>query len=235
MSDGFSGTTQGFSDSPSGGGGGLGDVVGPASSTDNALTRFDLGTGKLVQNSGVTLDDNDLMVFDNTTADINIGEQQQGTAAIYNTIESTVGANSKLIASISDTFKTGVHGVTYNVSETGTIQYWQTISAETTGAFPSAVDVGIKQSYVIATGGSTMTFVTSAGSSYTATDDGSSNVSIQISPLGTGVLNFANTPAYATDTAAGVGGLVTGDIYHTVATAATADIAIGDLLIKQKA
>jgi hypothetical protein len=37
---------------------GLGDVVGPASSTDNAVARFDTTTGKLIQNSGVTIDDN---------------------------------------------------------------------------------------------------------------------------------------------------------------------------------
>jgi hypothetical protein len=35
-----------------------GDVVGPASATDNAITRFNLTTGKLVQNSAVLLDDN---------------------------------------------------------------------------------------------------------------------------------------------------------------------------------
>jgi len=35
-----------------------GGVVGPASATDNAITRFDGTTGKLVQNSTVTLDDN---------------------------------------------------------------------------------------------------------------------------------------------------------------------------------
>lgn len=37
---------------------GTGDVVGPASSTDNAVTRFDGTTGKLIQNSTSTLDDN---------------------------------------------------------------------------------------------------------------------------------------------------------------------------------
>jgi hypothetical protein len=37
---------------------GVGDVVGPASSTDNAVARFDTTTGKLIQNSGVTIDDN---------------------------------------------------------------------------------------------------------------------------------------------------------------------------------
>jgi len=35
-----------------------GDLVGPASSTDNAITRFDSTTGKLVQNSSVTVADN---------------------------------------------------------------------------------------------------------------------------------------------------------------------------------
>lgn len=40
-----------------GGGGGSGDVVGPASSTDNAVARFDATTGKLIQNSTVTVSD----------------------------------------------------------------------------------------------------------------------------------------------------------------------------------
>jgi hypothetical protein len=34
-----------------------GDVIGPASSTDNAVVRFDTTTGKLIQNSTVTIDD----------------------------------------------------------------------------------------------------------------------------------------------------------------------------------
>ena len=34
-----------------------GDVVGPSSATDNAVARFDLTTGKLIQNSAVTIDD----------------------------------------------------------------------------------------------------------------------------------------------------------------------------------
>jgi len=35
-----------------------GDVVGPASATDNAITRFDGTTGRVIQNSTVTIDDN---------------------------------------------------------------------------------------------------------------------------------------------------------------------------------
>jgi hypothetical protein len=40
-----------------GGGGGSGDVVGPASATDNAVARFDTTTGKLVQNSTLLISD----------------------------------------------------------------------------------------------------------------------------------------------------------------------------------
>lgn len=36
---------------------GSGDVVGPSSATDNAIARFDSTTGKLIQNSLVTIDD----------------------------------------------------------------------------------------------------------------------------------------------------------------------------------
>lgn len=39
------------------GGGGSGDVVGPASSTDRHITIFDGATGKLVKDSGVAMDD----------------------------------------------------------------------------------------------------------------------------------------------------------------------------------
>jgi len=37
---------------------GLGDVTGPASATDNAIARYDLTTGKLIQNSTITINDN---------------------------------------------------------------------------------------------------------------------------------------------------------------------------------
>jgi len=37
---------------------GTGDVVGPGSSTDNVIVRFDGATGKLIQDSNITLDDN---------------------------------------------------------------------------------------------------------------------------------------------------------------------------------
>ncbi len=50
------GTYPNFTISSSGGAGG-GDVTGPSSSTDNAITRFDGTTGKLIQNSVVMISD----------------------------------------------------------------------------------------------------------------------------------------------------------------------------------
>ena len=41
---------------------GSGDVVGPASSTDNAIVRFDSTTGKLIQDSTATLSDGGIMI-----------------------------------------------------------------------------------------------------------------------------------------------------------------------------
>jgi hypothetical protein len=66
----------------------IGDVIGPASSTDNAVARFDSTTGKLLQNSAVTIAD--------TTGDITGGK--------YNglTISTTTGTftltNAKTLA-----------------------------------------------------------------------------------------------------------------------------------------
>jgi hypothetical protein len=47
---------------------GSGDVVGPASATDNSLARFDGTTGKLIQNSGVTVDDSGNLTYSAGTA-----------------------------------------------------------------------------------------------------------------------------------------------------------------------
>lgn len=46
---------------------GDGDVNGPASSTDNGIARYDGTTGKVIQNSGVIIDDNGRVGVDNPT------------------------------------------------------------------------------------------------------------------------------------------------------------------------
>jgi hypothetical protein len=49
--------TQGAGANPQWAAASGGDVVGPAGATDNAITRFNTATGKLIQNSGVLLSD----------------------------------------------------------------------------------------------------------------------------------------------------------------------------------
>lgn len=68
------------------GGDGSGDVTGPASSTDNAIARFDSTTGKIIQNSGVTISDNsDITAYDTTNdgnPEISLGATSSDDLAI---------------------------------------------------------------------------------------------------------------------------------------------------------
>ena len=62
-----------------GGGGGVGDVVGPAAATDNAIVRYDGTTGKLVQNSGITIDDSNNLSTAGTIGASNFSGSSSGT------------------------------------------------------------------------------------------------------------------------------------------------------------
>lgn len=74
----------------SGGGSGTGDVTGPASSTDNALVRFGGTTGKLIQNSVVTLSDTgDMAGIVNAT----MSGELTASNAVLSTSGSTVALN----------------------------------------------------------------------------------------------------------------------------------------------
>lgn len=92
---------------------GTGDVVGPASATDNAVARFDGTTGKLIQNSAVTIAD--------TTGDITGGK--------YNglTVSTTTGtfslANGKTLAVDNTLTFVGTDSSTVNFSTGGTVAY----------------------------------------------------------------------------------------------------------------
>jgi hypothetical protein len=72
---------------------GSGDVVGPASATDNAIARYDQTTGKLIQNSGITIADG----ASGTLSGTNSGDQN-----LFGTI--AVAGQSNIVAdSTSDT------------------------------------------------------------------------------------------------------------------------------------
>ena len=78
-----------------------GDVVGPAASTDNAAARFDLATGKLLQNSVVLIGDtgnitgvNDLTVTGNLTVNGTTTTVNSGTVSTGDSLLALANANT---------------------------------------------------------------------------------------------------------------------------------------------
>lgn len=96
---------------PSGSGG---DVVGPASSTDNAFARFDSTTGKLLQNSTATLDDAGLASVDGVQFSATPASAVGPAKAVWNATDSclSIGLNSSVNALVG----TDSHVQVYNES-----------------------------------------------------------------------------------------------------------------------
>lgn len=80
---------------------GSGDVTGPGSSTDNAIARFDSTTGKIIQNSGATIDDTGNLTannFSGTSSGTNTGDQ---TSVSGNAGSATVLATPRTIGTLT--------------------------------------------------------------------------------------------------------------------------------------
>lgn len=90
---------------------GTGDVVGPGSATDNAIARFDGTTGKLIQNSAVTVDDTGVLGFpdgvrqtfnpNGTNAGLNVGSQAGDPSSLSNGDLWYNSSSNKLFARIN--------------------------------------------------------------------------------------------------------------------------------------
>lgn len=139
------------------GGGGSGDVVGPASSTDNAFTRFDGTTGKLIQNStGATLSDTGGATF---TGSVDIA----GT--------STAGSNIKLYEDTDN----GTNYVAFKAPDT--------IASNVTWTLPSTDGTS---SQVLSTNGSgTLSWATASATATSVSDTSNSSTGYFQLPQGT--------------------------------------------------
>lgn len=98
----ISGTWPNQTINSTGGGGGGGDVTGPSSATDNAIARFDGTTGKLIQNSGVQINDSgeiNVGVWKGTEVGIPYGGTGASTAsqARSNLLPSYTGNSGKVL------------------------------------------------------------------------------------------------------------------------------------------
>jgi hypothetical protein len=117
--------------------GGTGNVTGAASSTDNAVTRFDGTTGKVIQNSAVIIDDSNnvsgvatlnaatLIIADNVT----LGSSNTDTVAVNGRITTDVepnANNAKDIGTSGRNWRDGFFGRTLhtvNLDLTGTTSF----------------------------------------------------------------------------------------------------------------
>lgn len=133
---------------------GSGDVVGPASATDNAIVRFDLTTGKLIQDSGIIIDDSNNVTGVATITIANTGLHILDTNASHDLI---VVPGSNLTADRTLTLITGDADKTLTVasdttlgggSHSGTNTGDQTITLTTdvtgtgTGSFATTIAAG---------------------------------------------------------------------------------------------
>ena len=73
---------------------GTGDVVGPGSSTDDALAKFDSTTGKIIQNSTATLTDAGVLTVSNIAATIDTTTQNSVTTMTGLTTVGTIGTGT---------------------------------------------------------------------------------------------------------------------------------------------
>lgn len=79
------------------GGGGSGDVVGPASATDNAVVRFDSTTGKLVQDSAVTIADTTGNISSPGNLSLGVGSSVAGNIELVQGTAPSLGTTSAII------------------------------------------------------------------------------------------------------------------------------------------
>lgn len=137
---------------------GLGDVTGPASSTDNAVARFDSTTGKIIQNSVVIVDDTgsitgvnalttqSLVVNNNAT----LGSSNTDTLEVLSRITTDLepnANNAKDIGTSGRNWRDGFFGRnldTVNLSVTGTTSFdgnqgtsGQVLTSQGTGVTPT--------------------------------------------------------------------------------------------------
>lgn len=111
-----------------GGGGGSGDVTGPASSTDNAIARFDSTTGKIIQNSVVTVSD--------TGAISGVSSLGVANYVDFNTSPTVTNATGRMY------WNTAQNTVSVGISSTMVADIGQTLYARATNAESVTISKG---------------------------------------------------------------------------------------------
>ena len=134
--------------------GASGDVVGPASSTDNAIVRFDGVTGKLVQDSGVTVDDSNNVTLP-AQADLRFADSDSSNWVAFQGA-ATIASNVTWTLPNAD----GTNGQVLTTNGSGTLT-WTTAATTVTITNDTSTSSNVYPAFMGATSGTASTIYTS--------------------------------------------------------------------------
>jgi len=212
-----------------GGGAGSGDVAGPSSATDNAITRFDGTTGKTIQNSVVTVSDTGVVAGASISGAANT-LSNIGNSALTNSAITINGASTSLggsvsvgtVTSVTATAGTGISVTGSPITTSGTLTITNTAPDQVvaltqggattiTGTYPNFTISSVNTTYALATSTTlglielgSDTAQTVAANAVTAT--ASRSYALQVNAAGQGVINVPWTDTNSGGTVTSVSG-----------------------------
>lgn len=164
---------------------GGGDVTGPASSTDNAIARFDLATGKIIQNSVVTIADTTGTTITSGGGNLGSGASPWGSAFLASTGVINFGNGDYTLTHSSGTLTASGN---IQIPNTG-LRILDTNASHYLSIVPGS-NITADRNFVITTGDASRTlsmsgdittaanFTTSGANALTLTTTGSTNVTL---------------------------------------------------------